>query len=101
MTDRDLPDDVVWHINLYCLEEVLINTRGQLCGCPACCAANGSTALYTLQDFKLGVHPLAYWSRCVCKEKLALLCKERIVPGWPGGEADGHRTKGPVFIMKG
>jgi len=72
------------HINLYCLAEVLDHIPGEFCGCPKCCADTGTTALYTLQDFKAGVHPLTYWSRCICKEKLALMVRERIVPGWPG-----------------
>ncbi len=78
------------HINLWCLEEVLSQV-GELCGCPDCCAAAGTTALYTLQDFVPGVYPLSWWAKCVCKEKLAMLCKERIVPGWPGGGVIAHR----------
>ncbi len=71
------------HINLYCLAEVL-EPHGCVCGCPTCCAEKGLTAVYIAEDFKQGVKPLEYWGKVVCTEKLALLCRERIVPGWPG-----------------
>lgn len=73
-------------INLYCLEGVLWDP-GQRCGCPDCLANRGMTAVYTTQDFMPGVIPLGYWQKSACSEKLARLVKERIVPGWPGGES--------------
>ncbi len=56
--------------------------------------------MYIAEDFLEGVHPLGYWGKVVCTEKLGLLVKERIVPGWPGGKDDGHRMKGPVCIPR-
>ncbi len=79
------PDIPTQLINLFCLEEVLLHTGGT-CGCPECCAANGCTALYAVEDFEPNVHPCGWWPKVVCTEKLATLVKERIVPGWPGGK---------------
>jgi len=87
-------------INLFCLAEVY-EPRGILCGCPLCLAKEGLTAVFQVEDFQQGVYPLGWWRKSVCSEKLALLVKERICPGWPGGVDDGHRMKGPVFIPKG
>ncbi len=70
-------------INLYCLAEVL-EPHGLVCGCPTCCAKKGLTAVYLEEDYRPGVRPLGYWGKVICREKLALLVKERIVPGWPG-----------------
>ncbi len=86
-------------INLYCLKDIL-GPHGLSCGCPVCCASVGLTAVYCVDDFDPDVEPLGYWPKSVCTEKLALLVRERIVPGWPGGKDDGHRVKGPVFIPK-
>ncbi len=77
-------------INLWCLADVL-GPRGLGCGCPVCCAKSGLTALYSVDDFVAGVYPLSWWPKVVCTEKLALLCKERICPGWPGGGVIAHR----------
>jgi len=71
------------HINLWCLKNV-IGLTGRLCGCPDCCAENGMTAVFLVEDFVTDVYPLRYWRKSVCSEKLALLCRERICPGWPG-----------------
>ncbi len=70
-------------INLWCLKDVMA-PRGIGCGCPECCARDGLTALFCVEDFKPGVYPLEWWPKVVCTEKLALLCQERICPGWPG-----------------
>lgn len=72
-------------INLYCLAKVL-EPHGCVCGCPVCCAKKGLTAVYIAVDFKEGVRPLGYWGKVVCTEKLALLVRERIIPGWPGSQ---------------
>ncbi len=88
------------YINLWCLHAVLA-PRGLACGCPQCCAADGKTAVFQVKDFEPDVYPLAWWPKSVCSEKLALLCKERIVPNWPGGRDDGHRVKGPVLLPRG
>ncbi len=79
-------------INLYCLRDFL-----GFCGCPKCCAADGLTALYCVDDFVPGVHPCGWWPKVVCTEKLAMLVKERIVPGWPGAQEDevGTPTRQP------
>ncbi len=79
----DLPPFENAVINLHCLADVLA-PRGIACGCPECCAKDGLTALYAVDDFETGVYPLAWWPKVVCTEKLAKLCKERICPGWPG-----------------
>jgi len=70
-------------INLYCLADVF-GPRGIACACPKCLAKDGLTAVFLVEDFQQGVYPLGWWPKCVCTEKLALLCVERIVPGWPG-----------------
>lgn len=98
MNPEDLPSEL---INRYCLREVLVHVERHECGCPECCAATGRTAVYTVEDFRPGVRPLGWWAKVICSEKLALLVKERIVPGWPGGKDDGHRMKGPVFLPRG
>ncbi len=97
MTPTPIPNSA---INLYCLRCVL-EPHGQSCGCPTCCASVGMTAVFAVSDYIPDVHPLGYWAKSVCSEKLALLVKERIVPGWPGGADDGHRMKGPVFVPRG
>lgn len=83
------------HINLWCLKDVL-GPHDIVCGCPTCCAAIGCTEIFCVEDFEPGVRPLGYWPKSVCSEKLALLCKERIVPGWPGGgkneQSPGERS---------
>ncbi len=61
--------------------------RRAICGCPECCARLGYTAIYTMEDFKPGVEPLEWWAKALCKEKLGLLVRDRIVPGWPGAGA--------------
>ncbi len=71
-----------YQINTYCLAEVL-DPKGGGCFCPKCCVKLSVTAVYTVEDFRLGVRPLGWWDRVVCSEKLALLVPERIVPGWP------------------
>ncbi len=70
-------------INLWCLADIRA-ARGLPCGCPECLAKEGLTAVFSPDDFEEGVYPLGWWSKSVCTEKLALLCKERICPGWPG-----------------
>ncbi len=70
-------------INLWCLRDVN-ETRGLACGCPECCRKDGLTALFCVEDFQTDVYPLAWWPKVVCTEKLALLVRERICPGWPG-----------------
>jgi len=71
------------HINPWCLADVL-GPRGIRCGCPVCCAKNAETAVFLVDDYVPDVHPLGWWPKSVCSEKLSLLCRERIVPGWPG-----------------
>ncbi len=81
MTPKFIPDQ---NINLWCLAETY-GERGPRCGCPVCCAKNATTAVFQVQDFVADVYPLDWWPKSVCSEKLALLCVERICPGWPGG----------------
>ncbi len=85
-------------INLWCLDDVLKH-HGWRCGCPECCAKNGMTAVFKVEDFQPGVYPLHWWPKSICSEKLALLCKERICPGWPGGAAlEEKRRVGRVTV---
>ncbi len=70
-------------INLWCLKDIL-EPRKLACGCPLCCAELGLTAVFQVEDFEVGVYPLGWWPKSVCSEKLALLVRERICPGWPG-----------------
>jgi len=70
-------------INLWCLADVF-GERGIRCGCPLCCAKEGLTAVFQVEDFQSGVYPLGWWPKSVCSEKRALLVRERICPGWPG-----------------
>ncbi len=74
------------YINVWCLKDIL-QYRNLLCGCPLCCQARGQTAVFKVEHFETGVYPLGWWPKSVCSEKLALLCRERIVPEWPGGAA--------------
>ncbi len=79
------------HINPWCLADVL-GPRGIACGCPGCCARDGTTAVFLVEDFETGVYPLGWWPKSVCSEKLSLLCRERICPGWPGSRwKEGER----------
>lgn len=70
-------------INLWCLASVLEHVQLE-CGCPDCCAQDGNTAVFLVEHFVRGVYPLGWWPKSICSEKLALLCQERICPGWPG-----------------
>ncbi len=79
-----LPDLPTALINPYCLKDVLFHVARHECGCPVCCAATGRTAVFVVEDYRPGVRPLSWWGKSVCSEKLALLVKERICPGWPG-----------------
>lgn len=86
-----------YQINPYCLADVL-DAKGGGCFCPECCAKARVTAVYTVEDFRPGVRPLGWWAKVVCSEKLGLLVKERIVPGWPCGpwkEGKARSVGGP------
>ncbi len=87
MAKQNPPDSPVpiesMYINLWCLRDVL-GPRKLRCGCPVCCAEVGKTAVFKVEHFEIGVYPLNWWPKSVCTEKLALLCIERICPGWPG-----------------
>jgi len=79
-------------INLWCLADVF-GPRGLRCGCPECCARTGNTAVFLVEYFEPDVYPLGWWPKSVCSEKLALLCRERICPGWPGSPwKEGKRS---------
>ena len=54
------------------------------CCCPQCCSERAETAVYLPQDFEMGKFPRGWWGRIVTTEKLARMCPERIIPGWPG-----------------
>lgn len=81
-------------VNLWCVDE-LYGERGPACGCPICCALHANTVVFAVEDFVRGVYPLGWWRKSVCTEKLALLVRERICPGWPGSTwKEGKRMGG-------
>jgi len=61
-----------------------------VCGCPSCLHERSETLIYSAED--MAETPLeTHWGRRVVSEKLGLMAKENIVPGYPGGvdlEAD-------------
>ncbi len=72
-------------IVVVCQKEFLSGTYYPYrCCCPKCCSERAETALYIPQDFELGKMPHGWWGRICTTEKLARLCPERIIPGWPG-----------------
>ncbi len=77
-------------INLHCLADVF-GPRGIPCGCPECCAKDALTAVFLVEDFQQDVYPLGWWPKSICSEKLALHCRERICPGWPGSPWKGRK----------
>ncbi len=77
-----LPGDGPFGIG--CAKEVETTHPVFRCGCPTCLSARGATLVYKADDMSK-TPERRYWGRIVVSEKIGLLAKENIVPGYPGG----------------
>ncbi len=67
-----------------CCKDWCQEAESFICGCPSCLHDRCQTLVYSAED--MDETPLKeYWGRRIVSEKIGLLAKENIVPGYPGG----------------
>ncbi len=74
------PAQAMW----MCCKEYTAPSAGVECGCPLCCHERSETCVWSAQDAQKGGRS-SFWGRNIVSEKLGLMTKENIVPGYPGG----------------
>ncbi len=67
-----------------CSKEYTAPSSGVECGCPLCCHERSETCVWAADDVEKGGRS-TFWGRRIVSEKVGLMAKDRIVPGYPGG----------------